>query len=1364
MLFLAVALPVYSQLPPNTLPAGGVVAAGAAVISSAGAAMRVDQASQKAVIDWQSFNIGRDASVVFHQPSATSIVLNRVGADGGRSLIDGRLSANGQVWLLNPGGMLFGPSARVDVGGLLASSLKLGNGDFLAGNYRFTRDGVGSVVNQGSLTAADGGYIALMAPEVRNEGVIAARLGAVALASGDELRLDLSGDRLIELRVDQAAVQGLVDNRNLVMADGGWVLLSTDAASRLSSGTVNNSGIVRATTLDSQGGVIRLLGGRVQVGGTLDASAPAGGDGGFIETSGARVDLAQPHRVTTLAPAGRAGTWLIDPNDFTVAAVGGDITGTQLGLDLGGGNVSIFSGLGATAGNGDIFVNDPVSWSANLLKLGAERNIALNANLNGSGSARLALEYGQGSVAAGNAASYSLAPGVKVNLPAGLNFSTRLGSDGATVPYQVITDLGSAGSTTGSDLQGINGNLAGNYVLGADIDASATAGWDGGLGFAPLAPCIGMACGGMFTGSLNGLGHVISGLTINRPGMSEVGFFGTVDSGSRVENLGLNGVNIVGYDDVGGLVGASGGAVTRSYATGVVRGHDYVGGLVGFYFDLSTISNSYASVTVSGNTDVGGLVGQNSRGTISNSYATGTVNGAAAVGGLVGSNGLGGAISNSYATGVVTGSQHVGGLAGYEWGGAAVTNSFWDTTTTGQAASAGGTGMTTAGMQAQANFTSATAANGGVNPNWDFGATWVMHDGHTYPLLRVFMTPLTVSADPVSKTYDGLAYGGGLVNAVYSIPGAPASVHLSGLATPYAGDVNAGSYAPGLWSDQQGYLITYAGGSLSIGKAHLTATADNQSRLFGQANPLFSQTLSGFVNGENAASAGVSGSATGSSTATVLTGVGTAPISGSTGTLAAANYDFTAADGVLTIGKAPLTVTANGASKTYDGLAYSGGNGVVYSGLVNGETGAVLGGALAYGGNAQGAIQPGRYAITPAGLTSANYHIDYIDGTLTLSAVDGPPNLAGVLFPPVPPFPPTVPPPVSTNIDNGPSMNNFPPRNAQSSAPMDSSFGLPTAQPELIVDVNKALPTAAGVLSRDDLQDLARQVHDARTQLFSDALGRLEREPETADIPVCGGGGNTECIASALVKGAGEANYAPVVRRRIALLIGNNAYNAPIPPLDTPINDVQAVGEELRTRLGYEVKVLRNAGRQEIIAALNGLILGTERDDSVLVMYAGHGYMQEGTKAGYWIPTDATVASPDRWISNTSIIRALGHIPAKQVMLVSDSCYSGTLAKEGKVIDAVGIGRERALTRRSVLAMSSGGEEPVSDEGRDDHSIFAWNLIQALRLLKEEESGQQMHARIREAVMREYPQEPHYGIVTSAGHAEGGEYLLTPRK
>ncbi|HEY6599783.1 MAG TPA: filamentous hemagglutinin N-terminal domain-containing protein, partial [Pseudomonadales bacterium] len=143
-------------------PQGGEVTAGDGTIETAGTTLTVNQASEKLALNWQSFNIGADESVVFAQPSSSSIALNRIlGHDP--SVILGNLTANGQVFLLNPNGVLFGAAATVDVGGLLASTLSLSNEDFLAGRYRLYADesGSGEVINAGTLTAHDGGYVAL---------------------------------------------------------------------------------------------------------------------------------------------------------------------------------------------------------------------------------------------------------------------------------------------------------------------------------------------------------------------------------------------------------------------------------------------------------------------------------------------------------------------------------------------------------------------------------------------------------------------------------------------------------------------------------------------------------------------------------------------------------------------------------------------------------------------------------------------------------------------------------------------------------------------------------------------------------------------------------------------------------------------------------------------------------------------------------------------------------------------------------------------------------------------------------------------------------------------------------------------------
>ncbi|MCF8178220.1 MAG: filamentous hemagglutinin N-terminal domain-containing protein, partial [Sulfuritalea sp.] len=151
---------------PTALPTGGIVAAGQVAISSSGVRMDVNQSSSAAIVNWDSFNIGSQAHVNFNQPSASSVILNRVmGGDG--SAIFGRMTANGNVFITNPSGILFAPGAQVDVGGLAASSLSISDTSFLAGKYQFEKVGAGgTVINQGTLNAANGGFIALVAPQV----------------------------------------------------------------------------------------------------------------------------------------------------------------------------------------------------------------------------------------------------------------------------------------------------------------------------------------------------------------------------------------------------------------------------------------------------------------------------------------------------------------------------------------------------------------------------------------------------------------------------------------------------------------------------------------------------------------------------------------------------------------------------------------------------------------------------------------------------------------------------------------------------------------------------------------------------------------------------------------------------------------------------------------------------------------------------------------------------------------------------------------------------------------------------------------------------------------------------------------------
>ncbi|WIV96065.1 MBG domain-containing protein [Kinneretia aquatilis] len=420
------------------LPSGGQVVAGQAQISQRGQVLTVQQSSAQLITDWRSFNIGAGHSVEFLQPSRNAVALNRV-LGNEVSTIQGALKANGQVFLLNPNGVLFTPSAQVNVGALVASTLNLDNQDFLAGRYRFEGSSSQAIINQGSIQSATGGSVALIAARISNSGSIQSTGGQVLMGAGAKVTLDLGGP--VKLKIDEAAIDALIEQGAAIRADGGLVYLTARAAGRLTQTVINHTGITEARTLsdgqgEGQSGRIFLLGdgpqSRVLVGGSLDASAPQGGSGGFIETSAARVDFAEGRKISTRASHGASGTWLIDPNDFTIAASGGNISGTQLGTDLASGNVVITTASqGTSGGNGDIHVNDPVSWAANKLTLTAERHINVNADLTASGSGSLAFVYGQAS-SDGAGASYTVANGVKILIPNGAAFTWKKGSTGAT--------------------------------------------------------------------------------------------------------------------------------------------------------------------------------------------------------------------------------------------------------------------------------------------------------------------------------------------------------------------------------------------------------------------------------------------------------------------------------------------------------------------------------------------------------------------------------------------------------------------------------------------------------------------------------------------------------------------------------------------------------------------------------------------------------------------------------------------------------------------------------------------------------------------------------------------------------------------
>ena len=266
---------------PTALPTGPQVTQGAATVSTtvtpSTALLTVQQATPRAVINWTSFDIGAQSQVRFSQPDAASVALNRV-SGATPSQIDGLLQANGQVFVINPSGVLFGRNAQVNVHGLVASTLDLGDTDFMAGRLNFS--GQAGVVSNAGVIATDGqpgGYVALLGGQVSNTGSVTAQLGSVALAAGRAMTLDFAGDGLLRIAVPAGAAGALVEQLGTVAADGGRVVLSAQSADALISAVVRTSGLTQARGLQGRGGEIELVGDVVSQSGTLDVSGPTGG-------------------------------------------------------------------------------------------------------------------------------------------------------------------------------------------------------------------------------------------------------------------------------------------------------------------------------------------------------------------------------------------------------------------------------------------------------------------------------------------------------------------------------------------------------------------------------------------------------------------------------------------------------------------------------------------------------------------------------------------------------------------------------------------------------------------------------------------------------------------------------------------------------------------------------------------------------------------------------------------------------------------------------------------------------------------------------------------------------------------------------
>lgn len=343
LLLATSALVPLGLLPAYAGPQGGQVVGGSSTISTQGSTTTITQTTDRSAINWQTYNVGAGEKVQYIQPNANSVSLNRVVGGLGPSSIYGNITANGQVWIINPAGILIGSGAVVNTAGFLATTNDIKNDDFMAGRYNFIIPGRpdASVVNLGTITATNGGFAALVAPGVRNSGTITAKFGKIALASGNTFSLDFYGDGLITLGVNDSiagqvkdvatgeTLKSLVTNDGTLKANGGRVELTAVSARQVVDSVINTSGVIEARSIGHRNGMI-VLGAQtsktkvagsptqtVKVSGTLNVSGKK--KGGTVKVTGENIQLASAN----------------------INATGGTAGGTvMIGGDTGGGHVS----------------------------------------------------------------------------------------------------------------------------------------------------------------------------------------------------------------------------------------------------------------------------------------------------------------------------------------------------------------------------------------------------------------------------------------------------------------------------------------------------------------------------------------------------------------------------------------------------------------------------------------------------------------------------------------------------------------------------------------------------------------------------------------------------------------------------------------------------------------------------------------------------------------------------------------------------------------------------------------------------------------------------------------------------------------
>ena len=456
--YTAVILIFLFNIPVYAAPNGANVVHGNVNISQSGSNTIINQNTDKAIINWNSFDVNKGENVLFNQNSSSSIILNRV-TNGLPTSIFGNISANGNVFILNQAGVLVGNGASINTNSFLAGAANINDNDFIAGKYNFY-GAQGNVINNGSIKVQDGGYAVLMGKNVENNGLISAKLGKIYLSSGETFRMDMSGNDLIGVEVEKGITDAYISNTGHIQAEGGTIIMTAKNASDVIRQAVNNTGVIDASSISYKGGKV-ILGaenGQVINDGEINVSSKSD-EGGSIE-------LKAEHIINNgLVYANGLNGGLINMLSSDLLKVGSSsiIQANSFGFGNGG-NIKLISQKRAESHKGALIEAGSIYGNGGFIELSGYDSVYAFGNFN---TKSLYGVYGQFLLDPSNMfiGNYS-------NLAD--NENNQVSSDGNT--YIDITWLNNMLNTSNVSLQTLQGNGLGDITLNAGVTLTGTNG------------------------------------------------------------------------------------------------------------------------------------------------------------------------------------------------------------------------------------------------------------------------------------------------------------------------------------------------------------------------------------------------------------------------------------------------------------------------------------------------------------------------------------------------------------------------------------------------------------------------------------------------------------------------------------------------------------------------------------------------------------------------------------------------------------------------------------------------------------------------------------------------------------------------